>query len=144
MSNTYLDTSALAKWYIHENLSDEVESFILSQDNIFISHLCAVEFRCLLARRRRNKEITAHLEQLIYKAFENDLLSGQLKILSIQDHHLILAIQFINSLRTVSLRSLDAIHLAIAKEYDCSLIATADQTLAKASEKLSLTAKLFL
>ena len=43
---TYIDTSALAKWYLNEPLSDEFEAFIQSQAMADISRLTMVEFRC--------------------------------------------------------------------------------------------------
>jgi hypothetical protein len=49
----YLDTSALAKWYLSEPFSEAFEEFIQEQETAAISRLTVVEFRCLLARRRR-------------------------------------------------------------------------------------------
>ena len=49
----YIDTSALAKWYLNEPRSQDFESYIRSQRGALISRLTVMELRCLLARRRR-------------------------------------------------------------------------------------------
>ena len=51
----YFDTSALAKWYLNEARSDDVERYIQEHGPVAISELTVVEMRCLLARRRREK-----------------------------------------------------------------------------------------
>ena len=48
----YFDTSALAKWYISEAHSDDVEEYLQKHGPVAISDLTIVEMRCLLARRR--------------------------------------------------------------------------------------------
>ena len=69
----YLDTSALAKWYLNEPLSEQFEAFIREQSSGAISRLTVVEFRCLLARRRRAGEITKSVESRVYASFEEDV-----------------------------------------------------------------------
>ena len=69
MPAVYIDTSALAKWYLNENRSDDFENWIKEQDNACISTLTATEFRCLLARRRRTGELTSALERERYSRF---------------------------------------------------------------------------
>jgi len=51
----YFDTSALAKWYINETRSDDVEKYLQKHGPVTISDFTIVEMRCLLARRRREK-----------------------------------------------------------------------------------------
>jgi len=58
----YFDTSALAKWYLNEARSDEVESYIQEQGPVHMSDLTVVEMRCLLARRRRERSIDCKME----------------------------------------------------------------------------------
>ncbi len=52
----YFDTSALAKWYLNEKGSDDVEKYIQDHGPVVISDHTAVEMRCLLARRRRERD----------------------------------------------------------------------------------------
>ena len=69
----YFDTSALAKWYINEAKSEDVEQYIREQGPVSISDLTVVEMRCLLARRRREKSIDAKMETEIFATFQEDI-----------------------------------------------------------------------
>lgn len=46
----YFDTSALAKWYLNEPLSEAVEKFLLENGPVAISDLTRVEMRSLLGQ----------------------------------------------------------------------------------------------
>jgi predicted nucleic acid-binding protein len=130
----YLDTSALAKWYLNEPFSEQFEAFIQEQATAAISRLTVVEFRCLLARRRRAGDITKAIESRVYSAFENDVGAGFLQVHPVADEHLIAALGLITRLGRYPLRALDALHLAIAQGIHCRRLATADQTMAAAGK----------
>ena len=49
----YLDTSALAKWYLNEAGSEAFVEFLQGLDSAVISSLSVTEMRSLLSRRRR-------------------------------------------------------------------------------------------
>lgn len=134
----YLDTSALAKWYLNEPFSEAFEEFIQEQETAAISRLTVVEFRCLLARRRRAGEITKAVESRVYTAFEGDVGTGSLQVYPVADEHLIAALGMIERLVKVPLRTLDALHLAIAQGIDCRRLATADKTMADAGKAIGL------
>jgi len=70
MALVYLDTSALAKWYLNEAHRHEFSNWIQKQEDTHISRLTITEFRCLLARRRRNREFSTDVEQWVFAAFE--------------------------------------------------------------------------
>jgi uncharacterized protein with PIN domain len=55
----YVDTSALAKWYIAEPGSAAFERFVQDAADVVISRLVLVEMRCLLSQRRRSGTITS-------------------------------------------------------------------------------------
>ena len=138
MSAPYIDTSALAKWYLNEPRSDEFEKFITAQKAAWISRLTVVEFRCLLARRRRAGEITARIDGAVYDAFERDIRQGALGLLPLQDQHVASAAAMIGRLPRHPLRTLDALHLAIALDAKADAVATADRIMASASKDLGL------
>lgn len=48
----YFDTSALAKWYLNESFSADVERYLMEHGPVAISELAEVEMRSLLSRRR--------------------------------------------------------------------------------------------
>lgn len=134
----YLDTSALAKWYLNEPFSDEFEAFIREQSTAAVSRLTVVEFRCLLARRRRAGEITKAIESRVYASFEKDVGAGFLVVHPVADEHLVAALGLIARLGRHPLRTLDAIHLAMARAIKCRLLATADKTMAGAAKASGL------
>ncbi len=74
----YIDTGALAKWYLDGPRSDDFEAFIAARSSAAISRLSVVEFRCLLARRRRSGDITRTIERRVLGAFEGDIIRGSL------------------------------------------------------------------
>ncbi len=138
-----LDTSALAKWYLNERYSEQFEVFIQEQPSALISRLTAVEFRCLLARRRRTGEISIATEARVYAAFEHDIGAGFLHLHPVDDHHVLSALGLIIRLRRHPLRTLDALHLAIAQALDCSCLATADKIMAAAGKAAGLDSVTF-
>ena len=143
MSEVYIDTSALAKWYVHEIFSDEFDAFIRTCGEPVISRLTVVEFRCLLARRQRSGGLTKRNERDAQHAFEEDMRLGFLKVNSVQDHHFALAHDLIGKLQNAPLRTLDALHLSIASVSGCRRFATADKVQAAAAEKLDMHAEIF-
>lgn len=138
MTGLYLDTSALAKWYLNEPLSEQFEAFIREEPAAAISRLSVVEFRCLLARRRRAGEITKAIESRAYASFEKDVSAGFLQVYPVADEHLIAALGLISRLGRYPLRTLDALHLAIAQGMHCRRLATADKTMADAGKAAGL------
>lgn len=134
----YLETSALAKWYLNEPFSGEFEAFIQKQSSAAVSRLTVVEFRCLLARRRRAGEIAKTIESRVFAAFEQDIRAGFLQVYPVADEHLIAALGLIARLGRFPLRTLDAMHLAIAQGTHVRQLATADRTMAGAGHAIGL------
>jgi uncharacterized protein len=95
----YVDTSALAKWYLNEPQSEKFESFITAAADAAISRLTVVEFRCLLARRRRAGDITAAQETRIADAFAADVAGGAHTVHAIEDGDFGSAVILITELR---------------------------------------------
>lgn len=140
----YVDTSALAKWYLNEPLSEVVEAYLRSLPAAAISSLTAVELRSLLARRRRARDITAEQEMRCQAVFEDDIGQGYLRLLPLGDSHTQGAIRLIETLPTHPLRTLDALHLAIAREAGLATLATADRVRAEAAAAMGLAVKTFV
>jgi len=138
VTGLYLDTSALAKWYLNEPFSEQFEAFIREEPTAVISRLSVVEFRCLLARRRRAGEISKAIESRVYASFEKDVGAGFLQVYPVTDEHLIAALGLITRLGRYPLRTLEALHLAIAQGIHCRRLATADKTMADAGKAAGL------
>ena len=134
----YLDTSALAKWYLNEPFAEEFEAYVLERPSADISRLTVVELRCVFARRRRAGDLARSAETRAYAAFEQDVSSGFLRVHPVTDQYVVEALALIDELARVPLRTLDALHLAVARGLDVEEIATADRVVANAAKSLGL------
>jgi len=139
----YFDTSALAKWYINETGSTEVESFIQENGPVAISDLTIVEMRCLLARRRREKHLTRQVEEEIFATFQEDIRRRFLICHPFPPGLAEGSVNLMALLPNIPLRTLDAMHLVIAKDINSDLLATADRIMMEAAEALSLKVEQF-
>ncbi len=130
---TYVDTSALAKWYLNEARSEEFTAWIKAEPDIHISTLTLVEMRCLLARRRRNHEISSDIEQQVFTTLQDDVNQGFLIRHGVDDESVLGALTLLTLVSNHSLRSLDALHLSIARRLDLKHLATADRIMIDAA-----------
>lgn len=140
----YLDTSALAKWYLNEPFSEEVDEYLRTLPHAWISSLTALELRCLLARRRRAGEIGAEREAAILALFEQNVSDGYLVAVAVEDDHLHAAGRLIARLPAHPLRTLDALLLAVAHQAGLGSLATADRIMADAAQALGLAVRRFV
>ncbi|WP_126444767.1 type II toxin-antitoxin system VapC family toxin [Sulfuricystis multivorans] len=139
----YCDTSALLKRYLHEHASDDFDALFMNRGPLSISRLSIVEARCSLARRRRNRQIDSATEVQASKELLQDIRDGALVLHGVGDAHFSLACELIETLTAMPLRSLDAVHLAIAREIRATAFATADRIQAEAAAALGLAVHRF-
>jgi len=132
----YVDTSALVKRYLSEAGSDTFDAFFLARPPLAISRLTVVEMRCALARRRRNQQITTELEAQVLEAFRLDVQDGALAVSSFLEDDLTLAYHLMDEVADLPLRTLDALHLAVARRQAIPEFSTADKKQAEAAQKL--------
>ena len=138
MSACYLDTSALAKWYIDEPGTESFERFVREIEVAVISRLTMVELRCLLARRRRAGDFDGYYERAGFDAFLRDLGAGHLHLHSFHDLRFLDAVELIERAEPVPLRTLDALHLTVAVDAGVESLATADRIMARAADALGM------
>jgi len=134
----YLDTSALAKWYVREERSDEFADWIRRATAPTISSLTLVEMRCLLARRRRAGTLDEHAESQAQTLFLQDVDQRHLVVEAIDDADIRAAAHLITRIRVQPLRTLDAIHLTLCASRRITHLATADRVMAKVAEELGI------
>ena len=134
----YLDTSALAKWYLNEPGSDAFVEFLQSVNIAVISSLTCTEMRSLLARRRRMQELDSELETGILSAFHQDIKDGHLHRYPVDDARLDDAEMLMGQYPQYALRTLDAVHLAVMQYYGVVSLATADRAMIKAARGLGM------
>jgi len=137
-----IDTSALAKWYLPEAQSEPVERWIQAHAPLAICSLTRVEFRALLARRRRERSIDALFEQRALAALQDDVESGHLIEHAVAAEDFRSAMSLITQLRS-PLRTLDALHLAVFRRLGVVRLATADRVQAEAAEEMGMVVEKF-
>jgi predicted nucleic acid-binding protein len=126
----YLDTSAVAKWYLNESGSQEFVNYLQGLDSAVISSLTRTEMRSLLSLRRRIGDLPTELESELFAAFQEDIDRGWLQLYPIEDARFAEASNLISRHPKHPLRSLDALHLAQAVHIGTEQIATADEVMA--------------
>jgi predicted nucleic acid-binding protein len=132
----YFDTSALAKWYLPEEQSNEVEKYIQEHGPVVISDLTVVEMRNLLARHRKEGNLDPNAEIKVFATFEEDIRQKFLICHPLSDG---LARGAVSVLCDLPLRMIDALHLAMAKEIQTDIFATADSIIAAAAEAMGFS-----
>lgn len=132
----YLDTSVVAPFYWAEALSNQVEELLSHQTEPTVSQLVEVELVSALSRRVRMAEISQTQASAIAARFQADLDNGFYIRLPLEPLHYTTAHNWISQFNTF-LRTLDALHLAVAASNGISLI-TADAALAESAETLGL------
>lgn len=138
----YADTSALVKRYLDEPFSAEFEA-LLQEGAMAISRLSIVELRCALARRRRNRDIDVLRENRVNAELAADIQGGALRVSGFDDDCFTAAYHLIGRFPLIPLRTLDALHLAVAERISVTAFATADKHQADAAEALGLTVHRF-
>lgn len=142
MTAPYLDTSALAKWYLNEALSDRVDEYLSTLSYVWISSLTVVEMRSLLLRRRRARELESSIVERIWSTFQEDQAVGSLVVLEVTGEHTSAATRLLDRVEA-PLRSLDAMHLAVAEAARASECATADRLMGAAALEIGIPVREF-
>lgn len=132
----YLDTSVLVAYYYPEALSDVVQKLLSAHTQPAISSLCEVELMSALARKIRDQSLALSDAERIVTKFNEHVQSGLYLHLTLSEQHYLLARNWLQSFQT-TLRSLDALHLAIASSTNLQLV-TADKALAVAATELGV------
>jgi uncharacterized protein len=139
----YFDTSALAKWYLSEHLSAEVEDYLREVSPVFISLLTKVEMRSLIARRGREGQLDSDSQAKVLATFEGDIAAGHLVLLPHTVESFLLAESFLGSHPEAALTTLDALHLGVMRAAGVTVLATADKVMAQAAAALGLEGQTF-
>ena len=82
-SPLYLDTSALAKLYVQEPGSDALDTALTGRRDLLISELALTELTSALARRVRERHITAPIGRRIYQQILRDVRAGEYRLLDL-------------------------------------------------------------
>lgn len=132
----YLDTSALAKWYLNEAGSEAFVEFLQGLDSAVISSLSVTEMRSLLSRRRCMGDLSVELESVLFAALLDDIDRGWLQRYPLDDARFAEATNLIARYPEHPLRTLDALNLTVAADLAVSIVATADGVMADAAASM--------
>ena len=120
--NVYFDSSSLAKRYIDENGSAEVESILQKTSQLAVSIIAVPEILSGLNRRVREGSITSDDYSEVKKQLADDMKD----MITIQLVPEVIA-TCIRLLERNPLRAMDALHVACAVEWDTGLFVTSDK-----------------
>ncbi|MCJ7582142.1 MAG: type II toxin-antitoxin system VapC family toxin [Candidatus Aminicenantes bacterium] len=131
----FLDTSALAKRYIEEPGSDELENLLHSAvKEVTVSTLALPEFSAAISRKVRNKELSDEMATDAMKEIEIDWNGLFIKIPLFED----LAKQAASLTIQFPLKGADAVHLVSAVASGADLFIASDRQLISAAEQIGL------
>lgn len=110
----YIDSSALAKLYLPEDESEHLDAFLCGRTDLMISDLCVTEVISALSRRKREGALSSKQAYEIRTAVLEDVGSGSLHKLDLTPAIHREAERLLFSTESVALRTLDALHVALA------------------------------
>jgi predicted nucleic acid-binding protein len=129
----YIDSSALAKLYVSEPESEVLDEFLQTRQDLMISELVVTEVISAVARRRREGALNAKQANEIRKAVLSDTESGAFRLLDLNPAVHREAERMLLSTDSVALRTLDALHIALARQAEAAEIITFDARMADAA-----------
>jgi len=132
----YIDTSVLVAYYCPEPMSEKAEGFLIAHLRPAISTLTEVEMFSALSRKVREGGLSRKDAGDIIAKFLSHVSGHFYTYLLVEPHHFRLARDWIGLLNT-NLKTLDALHLAVAYVEDLTFV-TADQRLAESARSLRL------
>jgi predicted nucleic acid-binding protein len=136
-SPVYLDTSALAKLYLSEARSDELEAALLGRRDLIVSDLALSELTSTVARCAREGEMTPAAATRVYRRALRDVTTGEFLRAELtgsvhrEAERLLLGLG-----GRVALRAADALHLALAATQGARVLITFDQRMRTAVDVL--------
>jgi predicted nucleic acid-binding protein len=134
----YLDASALAKIYMAEPGSEELERTLKGRRDLLLSDLAVTEVASALARRQREGSLTANLSARLHRKMLEDSSAGLFERVGLDPETHRQAERILLAQAVVPLRAADALHLALATAARASSIVTFDARLAEGARAIGL------
>ncbi len=131
--NAFFDSSALAKRYIEEKGSDQVQAILSSASALAVSVICVPEIVSALCRRRRERKLSTEEYRNVKASVLTDV--DDATIIGITEEVMADGVALLEQL---SLRSADALHIACASEWTTDLFISADNRQCKAARARGL------
>lgn len=137
---TYVDTSVLAAYYCPEPISTLAEQALRNAPAPVISELTLVELTSAVSRKIREKTLSRQDGARVLAQFEAHVDNGYYLVLPVRTQDYRVARSWLAQLHG-ALRTLDALHLAVAEAAEASTL-TADRRLAAEAQAIGLPVKL--
>ena len=133
---TFFDSSALAKRYVQERGSEDVEDLCMAATELAVSVICVPEVISALSRRVREK----HLSRSDYAHAKQHLLDDLRDAVIVNLTPAVVAAS-VAMLESSALRAMDALHVGCALEWGAELFVSADKKQIPAARKQGLHAR---
>ncbi len=134
----YLDSSALAKLYVPEPESERLDAFLKGRRGLMISELAITEVLSAVARRRREGELDREVAYEIREALLADAASGSFDRLDLNPAVHREAERLLLGSESVAMRTLDALHIALALSAAATHVVTFDRRMREAALQAGL------
>jgi uncharacterized protein len=132
----YVDTSVIVAYYCPEPLSNKAEAFLTTHTHLVISSLTEAEMFSALSKKVRDGGVSKVDASRVAAQFLAHVDGRFYSNVPLDQRHYRLARDWVGGF-DIPLRTLDALHLAIASS-EGLVIVTADQGLAKSAKALAL------
>jgi predicted nucleic acid-binding protein len=126
--NVFFDSSALAKRYIEEKGSNQVQAILSSASALGVSMICAPEIISALCRRKREGKLSAEEYQNAKSSVLADIDNAT--VIGITEE---VVARAVGLLEKSLLRSSDALHVACAAVWSTDLFVSADNRQCRAA-----------
>lgn len=135
---SYFDSSIIAKSYVLEFNSELAIKWIDSVDSVIYSHLHAIEVPNAICLKNFRGEISNQQKESSLQLLNEDLKQGRLQLPQYNlDDAFNLSEKIIKKYTPLlGTRSLDILHVAIAKELDCKYFYSLDSRQRKLAQRL--------
>ena len=131
----YLDASALIKLFVPEADSDRLNQSLAGLDDVIVSDLARTELASALGRRVREGRLSSASARRLYRDAQALASSCRAAELTPDAHRLAERLLLTS---TAGLRSLDALHLALALANGAATLVSYDERLRDAASAQSL------
>ena len=129
----YCDASALAKLFVPEGESDELNALLLGRDDVLVSELGMTEVVSALARRMREGAVTPATATLVHRRLLAVAAQGAFRRIDLLPATHREAERLLLAPTRAPLRAADALHLALALGAGAGTVLTFDRALARAA-----------
>lgn len=136
MITIYCDTSVVVPYYVPEVHSAKAEQVLDSHPQRIISPLVLTEVSSAFRRKVHDKVLSRADAQSAWEDFKQDVATGIFRLTELERRHYDHAASTMWQAKE-RLRTLDAVHLAIA-DLDGFTLATADDLMAKVGKALGI------